>query len=393
MPLARVRPRGGGTIGDPLAIPFGCVTKRAGSHGSTLVEQPQPGGDVAVGFRTRDRLARDPRMGSTPYVIAVVNQKGGVGKTTTAVNLAACLAASERPTLLIDVDPQANASSAYGITGAERQVYDALVDGVPLSRCAVETELETLHVVPSGRDLVGAEIELVTMDAREYRLAEAIRALEDAYDIVLIDCPPSLGLLTLNALTAADAVLIPLQCEYYALEGLANLVETVDLVRSQLNPRLEIQGIVLTMADARNNLARQVEAEVRRHFGEKVYRTRIPRNVRLSEAPSHGQPILLYDIHSKGAAAYVKLADELLAQLAIDGAPRKPPALARDEADSVGPSASTPAEAEPVAGARSSAEAESGSAAASASGAASSVHVSPPTPPSSPTGDEDEPTP
>ena len=266
-------------------------------------------------------------MASSPYVIAVVNQKGGVGKTTSAVNLAACLAASERPTLLIDMDPQANASSAYGITRAERQIYDALIDEVPLSQCAYETELETLHVVPAGRDLVGAEIELVSKESREYRLANSIRAMGDAYEIILIDCPPSLGLLTLNALTAADAVLIPLQCEYYALEGLANLVDTVDLVRAQLNPRLEIQGIVLTMADGRNNLAKQVEAEVRGHFGGKVYRTRIPRNVRLSEAPSHGQPILLYDIHSKGAVAYVKLADELLAQLRLTSQPRKPPVL------------------------------------------------------------------
>lgn len=266
-------------------------------------------------------------MASDPYVMAVVNQKGGVGKTTTAVNLAACLAASERPTLLIDMDPQANASSAYGIVKAERQVYDALIDEAPLTLCAYETELETLHVVPAGRDLVGAEIELVGKESREYQLDRAIRSIGEAYEIILIDCPPSLGLLTLNALTAADSVLIPLQCEYYALEGLANLVETVDLVRGQLNPRLNIQGIVLTMADQRNNLARQVEAEVRGHFGDKVYRTRIPRNVRLSEAPSHGQPILLYDIHSKGAVAYVKLADELLAQLALSGMPRKPPVL------------------------------------------------------------------
>ncbi|MHA7836945.1 MAG: ParA family protein [bacterium] len=255
-------------------------------------------------------------MGSRPYVLAVVNQKGGVGKTTTAVNLSACLAAAERQTLLIDLDPQANASSAYGISRAETQIYDALIDDVPLTECAVATELETLHVVPSGRDLVGAEIELVSKEGRERCLARSIETLGDAYDLVLIDCPPSLGLLTLNALTASDAVLIPLQCEYYALEGLASLTETIDLVRAQINPRLTIQGIILTMVDQRNNLARQVEAEVRGHFGEKVYRTRIPRNVRLSEAPSHGQPILLYDIHSKGAVAYTKLADELLAQLA-----------------------------------------------------------------------------
>ncbi len=266
-------------------------------------------------------------MASSPYVIAVVNQKGGVGKTTSAVNLAACLAASERPTLLIDMDPQANASSAYGIVKADRQIYDALIDQVPLTHCAYETELETLHVVPAGRDLVGAEIELVSIESREYRLSQSIEAMGDAYEIILIDCPPSLGLLTLNALTAADAVLIPLQCEYYALEGLANLVETVELVRGQLNPRLAIQGIVLTMVDQRNNLAKQVEAEVRSHFADRVYRTRIPRNIRLSEAPSHGQPILLYDIHSKGAVAYVKLADELLAQLALTEQPRKPPVL------------------------------------------------------------------
>lgn len=263
-------------------------------------------------------------MGSRPYVIAVVNQKGGVGKTTSAVNLSACLAAAERPTLLIDMDPQANASSAYGINRAEPQIYDALIDDLPLIDCAYPTELETLHIVPAGRDLVGAEIELVSRKAREHELARSIEGLGDAYELILIDCPPSLGLLTLNALTAADSVLIPLQCEYYALEGLANLIETIELVRAKINPRLTVQGIVLTMVDQRNNLTRQVEAEVRSHFGDKVYRTRIPRNVRLSEAPSHGQPILLYDIHSKGAVAYTNLAEELLAQLEWTHAPQKP---------------------------------------------------------------------
>jgi len=259
-------------------------------------------------------LSRRPggAVSKASHVIAVVNQKGGVGKTTTAVNLAACFAATERRTLLIDIDPQGNASSAYGVVDPQQHVYDVLIGEAAIEQVAIPSSIEYLDLLPAGPDLVGAEIELVTTDAREYRLAEAIARAHDRYELVVIDCPPSLGLLTLNALTAADSLLIPLQCEYYALEGLARLTETSELVRENLNPGLQLLGIVLTMVDMRNNLARQVEAEVRRHFGDKVYRTRIPRNIRLSEAPSHGKPIILYDIYSKGAVAYLKLAEEIL---------------------------------------------------------------------------------
>jgi chromosome partitioning protein len=251
-------------------------------------------------------------MASDSRVFAVVNQKGGVGKTTTAVNLAASFATSERPTLLVDLDPQANATSAFGETPAKRQIYDVLSGSCALRDVVRPTELRFLHLVPSGRDLYGAEIELVALESRERRLREVLADLRETYELILIDCPPSLGLLTINALTAADAVIIPLQCEYYALEGLAGLIETLDAVRRDFNPQLELEGIVLTMVDLRNNLARQVEQEVRDHFPDRVFDAVIPRNVRLSEAPSHGKPILLYDAHSKGSISYLDLARQIL---------------------------------------------------------------------------------
>ncbi len=280
--------------------------------------------------------AAGPGLGPTPgRVFAVVNQKGGVGKTTTAVNLAASLAASERATLLIDLDPQANASSAFGITAPVLQVYDVLSGACSMLEAAQATELSYLHVIPSGEDLSGAEIELVAAEERHARLRAGIEPILGLYDYILIDCPPSLGLLTLNALVAATSVLIPLQGEYYALEGLARLQRTVDRVRAAFHPTLEIEGIVLTMFDRRANLSRQVEEEARSHFGERVFRSTIPRNVRLSEAPSHGKPILLYDIQSRGALAYLQLAEELLAK--HPRPQRKPPLLPIPRPDSAAP--------------------------------------------------------
>jgi len=248
---------------------------------------------------------------ASSIVFAVVNQKGGVGKTTTAVNLAASFAAAERSTLLLDLDPQANATSAFGVA-APRHIYDAISGRCVMKDIVHSTELEFLDLIPAGRDLYGAEIELASMLNRERQLERALSDLRQAHEFVFIDCPPSLGLLTLNALCVASHVIIPLQCEYYALEGLAGLLETVELVREQLNPELGLEGILLTMVDQRNNLSRQVGREVREHFGVEVFDTEIPRNVRLSEAPSHGKPALLYDIHSKGAISYLNLADEIL---------------------------------------------------------------------------------
>jgi len=254
-------------------------------------------------------------MSTRCRVFAVANQKGGVGKTTTAVNLAASFAVSERRTLLVDIDPQANASSGLGVAGVATHVYDALIGRCVLKDVARPTELEHLQVVPAGPDLVGAEIELVSLENRERRLERALADLRAHYELVLIDCPPSLGLLTLNALTAADAVIVPLQAEYYALEGLARLLDTIERVRQGLNPHLELEGVILTMMDARNNLSRQVADEVRSHLGARVFETEIPRNVRLSEAPSHGRPALLYDVRSKGSLAYLRVAEEILRRL------------------------------------------------------------------------------
>ena len=246
-------------------------------------------------------------------IIAVSNQKGGVGKTTTSVNLAACVAALGKNVLLIDIDPQGNASSGLGLSGKGRtSIYEVLLGEAGASEAILPTEFGPLSLIPSSIELAGAEIELVSMPARETLLREALAPVRGRYDYIFIDCPPSLSLLTLNAMTAADSVLIPIQCEYYALEGVGQLMNTLQLVKKRLNPRLEIEGVVLTMLDGRTNLGLQVVQEVKKYFRSRVYGSIIPRNVRLSETPSHGLPINVYDPRSTGAEAYRKLAEEFI---------------------------------------------------------------------------------
>jgi len=247
-------------------------------------------------------------------VIAIANQKGGVGKTTTAVNLAACLAKMGKKTLIIDIDPQGNATSGLGIDPkeVEKSIYDILINSAQMSEVLKETDYKNLYICPSSPALSGAEVELVTVMGREYQLKTAVEEVREEYDYILMDCPPSLGLITLNAFTASDSVLVPIQCEYYALEGLSSLTGTIKRVKKVLNPKLDIEGVLLTMFDARTNLAIQVVDEVKKYFPEKVYKTIIPRNVRLSEAPGFGQPIIVYDPVSRGSESYIDLAEELI---------------------------------------------------------------------------------
>ena len=247
-------------------------------------------------------------------IMAIANQKGGVGKTTTAINIAAYIALAEKKVLVVDCDPQGNASSGVGINRKmnNKSIYNVLIRDIDTEQAIVSTKIKNLSIIPSSIQLAGAEVELAGMEGREIILKQALMAVKEKYDYVFIDCPPSLGLLTINALSASNSVIIPLQCEYYALEGLSQLVDTINLIKRRLNPLLKIEGIVFTMFDGRTNLAIQVVDEVKKHFRKEVYRTIIPRNVRLSEAPSHGKPIAVYDPRSKGAEMYYELAMEVL---------------------------------------------------------------------------------
>ncbi len=246
--------------------------------------------------------------------IAIANQKGGVGKTTTSVNLSSCLAALGKKVLLIDADPQGNATSGVGVEreSLEKSIYDVIINGDNIAEVVQRTDYTKLYICPSSIDLAGAEIELVSAEGREYQLKNAVSKVKDDYDFIIIDCPPSLGLITLNSFVCADSIIIPIQCEYYALEGLSQLTNTIRLVRKQLNPQLDIEGIVLTMYDTRTNLSVQVADEVKKYYADKLYKSVIPRNVRLSEAPSYGQPINVYDSTSKGCESYMSLAREVI---------------------------------------------------------------------------------
>jgi len=248
-------------------------------------------------------------------IICIANQKGGVGKTTTAVNIAACLGVAEKKTLLIDCDAQGNATSGMGVDKTQistRNLYHALIGQVSLQDAIVPTHITHLDLIPSTQDLVGIEVEFIHLEDREKRLRNFLRKLEKPYDYIILDCPPSLGFMTINALVASDSLIIPLQCEYYAMEGLGQLLNTLKLVQTRMNPMLRLGGIILTMFDARNTLSHKVSEEIRNHFGDKVFKTIVPRNVRLSESPSHGLPIILYDIRSRGAMSYMELTKELI---------------------------------------------------------------------------------
>jgi len=262
-------------------------------------------------------------------VVAIANQKGGVGKTTTAINLGASLATAELRVLIVDLDPQGNTTSGLGLAREDlsKSLYGVLLDSVPAAEAIVSTSLDGFDALPSNRDLTGATVELLALPDREYFLRKALFPLREAYDFILIDCPPSLGILTLNALAAADSLLIPIQCEYFALEGLSDLFTTLSRVRQVFNPQLKIEGVLLTMYDERLNLAGQIRDDVRTHLGDRVFETIIPRNVRLAEAPSFGKPILLYDVRSRGANAYLQLAQELLTRAPV----RKPSRLEQHE--------------------------------------------------------------